>query len=232
MDLKDESTHLRRKLRSGGTFLDTLLEDWGVYVKIPVDQLASPQKTSMKTIEELRPVRVVYRPPTKGDLFTWVNDKGETVPLDYMTRKQRHELLMQWQRVNARSTRVVTGSSPEFRQRRWLIRINAVINELRDLNPLYYGIIYIRYVLEWSAEDAQREIAMPVGEYYERLRRAKKAIRKRLETGKKTRKNKRLFVALAHFQGRTVKTLGDNRPRKSGITLGKVLFNKLIRLAK
>lgn len=165
---KQPSTHLDRKTRRMVDNLEVWLEDWGADQREPIKELSSPVKTSLKVIEEMRPEK------QKEPLPNLIGSDGHLLPKWLV----KIILELRWKRSHDKSTVTMRGKVPECEYRYNLRRLSKAIGLL---DPLYYGIIVMRYEQGQNAADVNKLIGLSLRRYYKRVKQAKKIIRENLK---------------------------------------------------
>lgn len=166
LNVREQSTHLARSdRRMGDDWLETWLEDWGVAVNTPIQELASPMKTSLKVAEELRPEKMQLKVPD------YWGENGELLPL--AVRAMIYNLLNMWKKKTAKTSSKAVPRVPRYFVHHRIAKLNKAIGLLPDIYRL--AIVY-RYERGWSWQVVLKETGVKQTTYHKRLRKAKEKL--------------------------------------------------------
>lgn len=181
-DLTQLSTHLSNERRMADDWLESYLEDWAEWDAAPELVLASTTKTSLKVAEEMRPERLKNKPPAKGDMYVYPegHDKAGK-PLPAPIRWKIYELISMWKKGQESSDINIQTRTPNYEPHIRMSAINRVINQMHDEKPRLWAVINMRYRYGWGWQRVNNEIGLPRQTFYDRIKAAKKYIKKHLK---------------------------------------------------
>jgi hypothetical protein len=161
-DLRQLSTHLgRQDRRLNDDWLEVRLESWGMWKADLLPELNVPCQTSLKVAEEMRPEQLRHLPPKGISRAMW-------------------ELQNLWKRKTQRSSGKRISRVPAYMPHHRMSDINKVINALHEHDTWLWWVIVMRYHYAWDWRRVEDEFGMPKRTYYDRLKRAKKWIKRGL----------------------------------------------------
>jgi len=176
--MSELSTHLVNDRRMVDK-LEISLEDWGVWRNQRDIALSSPTKTTLKIAEEMRPERLVNIPPTKGELYTYVDVNGRVKVHALQLRLKIYELESMWRKGQERSTNSQNTLTSTYMGNRRMCRINRAVGQL---SPDLLMIIVMRYDYGWDHDTVLNNTGIKKDKYFRGLRKAKEQLRVVLKT--------------------------------------------------
>lgn len=176
MDIRQQSTHTIRNRSKNKIEIDLeeWLRDWGAERATPIHELATPCRTSLKTVEEMRPKRLVNKPPDKMPLL------HDDAPM--WLKVLVYELLSIWKKQNFQSSKIAVSKAPSYMPHYSYSRINKAVGMVHDSSPLLWAVLVMRYELNYTWQRVEGELGIPKRTYYHRLKQAKKRVLKHLQT--------------------------------------------------